>query len=116
MAVLPGNQNALISKKHIRLGLANNQLKAQKYIESKNLLKENFKNDKETLLNLATLYLNSNQIDKAKKTYEIIGENPADRVTSLNGISLAYHLDTNNKQALLISEKAKKLLKDKYKL
>lgn len=113
LAVIPGNQNALISKKHIRLGLANNQLKAQKYIESENILKENFtdfKNDKETLLNLANLYLNSNQIDKAKKTYEIIGENPADRITSLNGISLAYHLDTNNKQALLNSEKAKKLL------
>jgi tetratricopeptide (TPR) repeat protein len=113
LAVLPGNQNALISKKYIRLGLANDQLKAQKYMESENILTENltdFKNDKETLLNLANLYLVSNQTDKAKKTYEIIGENPADRITSLNGISLAYHLDADNKQALLTSEKAKKLL------
>ena len=109
LVILPKNQNALISRKYIRLGLANNKLNGQKYVEAEKVLKENFtdfKNDKETLLNLANLYLISNQIDKAKKTYEIIGENPLNTLTSLNGIALAYHIDSKNKQALLISEKA----------
>ena len=109
LVILPKNQNALISRKYIRLGLANNKLNEQKYVEAEKVLKENFtdfKNDKETLLNLANLYLISNQIDKAKKTYEIIGENPLNTLTSLNGIALAYHIDSKNKQALLISEKA----------
>jgi len=109
LVILPKNQNALISRKYIRLGLANNKLNGQKYVEAEKVLKENFtdfKNDKETLLNLANIYLISNQIDKAKKTYEIIGENPLNTLTSLNGIALAYHIDSKNKQALLISEKA----------
>ena len=109
LVILPKNQNALISRKYIRLGLANNKLNGQKYVEAEKVLKENFtdfKNDKETLLNLANLYLISNQIDKAKKTYEIIGGNPLNTLTSLNGIALAYHIDSKNKQALLISEKA----------
>jgi len=109
LVILPKNQNALISRKYIRLGLANNKLNGQKYVEAEKVLKENFtdfKNDKETLLNLANLYLISNQTDKAKKTYEIIGGNPLNTLTSLNGIALAYHIDSKNKQALLISEKA----------
>jgi len=113
LTILPGNQNALVSKKYMRLGLANDKLNTQEYVEAENILKENFsdfKNDKETLLNLANLYLISNQIDKAKKTYEIIGEDPANTLTSLNGIALAYHLDAKDKQALLTSEKGKNLL------
>ncbi|MCD8422690.1 tetratricopeptide repeat protein [Tenacibaculum finnmarkense] len=113
LIVLPNNQNALISKKYMRLGLANSKVTDQKYIEAENILKENFidfKKDKETLLNLANLYLISNQIDKAKKTYIIIGEDSASKLTSLNGISLANHLDGDDKQALIISKKAVSLL------
>lgn len=109
LEVLPGNANALVSKKYMRLGLANENVNNQKYKEAEEILKKNFinfKNDKETLLNLANLYLISNQTDKAKETYEIIGENPDDKLTALNGIALSFHIEGNDKEALKISEKS----------
>jgi hypothetical protein len=62
----------------MRLGLANKKTNNQNYEEAEAILLENFidfKNDKETLLNLANLYLISNQIEKAKDTYITIGKN-----------------------------------------
>tara|TARA_R110002049_G_scaffold183679_8_gene351686 strand:+ start:19915 stop:21984 length:2070 start_codon:yes stop_codon:yes gene_type:complete len=109
LAVLPGNPNALVSKKYMRLGLANKKVSNQEYDEAEVILKENFKsfeNDKETLLNLANLYLISNQTEKAKSTYEIIGKITGNELTALNGISLSYHLDGDDKTALKISNKA----------
>ena len=111
LAVSPGNPNALVSKKYMRLGLANKNVSNQKYDEAETILKENFKdfkNDKETLLNLANLYLISNQVEKAKNTYKIIGEIPGNKLISLNGISLSYHLGSDDKTALQISNKALK--------
>ncbi|CAM1333075.1 tetratricopeptide repeat protein [Tenacibaculum aestuariivivum] len=113
LIVLPNNQNALVSKKYMRLGLANSKVNNKNYTAAEKILKENFidfKKDKETLLNLANLYLISNQIDKAKETYIIIGEDSASKLTSLNGISLANHLDGDDKEALIISKKAVSLL------
>lgn len=115
LTVSPGNNNALVSKKYMRLGLSSSKVKTQEYRKAEALLKENlitFKNDKETLLNLANLYLISNQTDKAKETYKIIGENPADELTSLNGIALSYHLAEDDKTALKISQKSLKSIKD----
>ncbi|WP_233269920.1 tetratricopeptide repeat protein [Polaribacter sp. L3A8] len=109
LEVLPGTPNALVSKKYMRLGLASKKVTDQKYDEAETILKENFtsfKDDKETLLNLANLYLISNQTEKAKSTYEIIGKNPADKLTSLNGIALSYHLKEDDKTALSISKKS----------
>ena len=109
LSILPGNQNALVSKKYMRLGLANEKVINQKYIEAERILKENFtsfKDDKKTLLNLANLYLISKQIDKAIKTYEVIGENTENKLTALNGISLAHHLNGDDKTALSFSKKA----------
>ena len=113
LEVLPGNNNALVSKKYMRLGLANDKVNTQNYLAAEEILKENFidfKKDKETLLNLANLYLISNQTDKAKETYKILGEKPENKFTSLNGIALAYHLDANDKEALKISEQTVQLL------
>ncbi len=109
LIISPKNKNALVSRKYIKLGLANKKIQSTKYNEAEKLLKENltvFKNDKETLLNLANLYLISSQLEKARKTYEIIGENPENKLTSLNGIALLYHLNFNNKEALKVSQKA----------
>ncbi len=109
LTILPGNQNALVSKKYMRLGLANEKVSNQKYDEAERILKENFssfKEDKETLLNLANLYLISKQIDKAIKTYEVIGANLENKLTALNGISLAHHLNGDHKTALSFSKKA----------
>ena len=109
LTVSPGNQNALVSEKYMRLGLANEKVSNQKYNEAERILKENFssfKEDKETLLNLANLYLVSKQIDKAIKTYEVIGANLENKLTALNGISLAHHLNGDDKTALSFGKKA----------
>jgi len=109
LVVLPGNPNALVSKKYMRLGLANTKVTDQKYDEAETILKENFtsfKDDKETLLNLANLYLISKQIEKALKTYDVIGKIPGNKLGSLIGISLVHHLNSDDKTALIFSKKA----------
>lgn len=109
LEVLPGNPNALVSKKYMRLGLASTKVTDQKYDEAETILKENFtsfKDDKETLLNLANLYLISKQIDKALKTYDIIGKIPGNKIGSLIGISLVHHLDGDDKTALIVAKNA----------
>ena len=109
LIVLPGNKNALVSKKYMRLGLANKKIQTKEYELSEALLKENlktFNNDTETLVNLANLYLISDQIEKAKKTYETLGESSENKLISLNGVSLAQHLIGNNKKALNTSKSA----------
>ncbi len=105
----PGNQNAIVSKKYIQLGYAYQYQQNQNYEASKGLLKDNlslFENDKETLLNLANLYLISNDLDKAQRTYETIGENPINTALSLNGLALVHHLKGKEKKALDISKQA----------
>ena len=109
LVVLPGNKNALVSKKYMRLGLANKKIQTKEYEISEALLKENlktFNNDTETLVNLANLYLISDQIEKAKKTYKTLGESSENKLISLNGVSLAQHLIGNNKKALNTSKSA----------
>ena len=107
LVVLPGNQNALISKKYMRLGLANDKISNQKYDEAETILKQNFtsfKDDKDTMLNLANLYLISNQNNKAEEVYKALEKESI--LISLNGLSLVYHLNGNEKSALKLSEKA----------
>ncbi len=109
LEVSPGNPNALISKKYIHLGYANEYLQHQKYDQAEGLLKENlalFEDDKETLLNLANLYLISNQLEKANSTYETLGENKENKSISLNGLALVSHLNHKEKEALKISKSA----------
>ncbi|WP_181858175.1 lipopolysaccharide assembly protein LapB [Polaribacter sp. WD7] len=107
LTVIPDNPNALVSKKYMRLGLANLKIQTKEYQRSEELLLENlqtFTNDKETLQNLANLYLISEQIDKAKDTFEQLGENPKNKLTALNGIALTYHLKGDEKTALATSK------------
>jgi tetratricopeptide (TPR) repeat protein len=109
LAVLPGNPNALTSKKYMYLGYAYQKQQAEDYNGAEILLKENlllFNNDKETLLNLANLYLISNQYEKAKETYNLIAKNPADKIVALNGLALVSHLNGKEKDALEISKQA----------
>ena len=109
LKVSPGNPNALVSKKYMRLGLANSYVPDKKYNEAEVLLKENFvdfKDDKETLLNLANLYLISKQFNKAKDIYLKLGEQKENELTSLNGLSLVYHLKGKEKKALETSLEA----------
>lgn len=109
LEVSPGNPNALVSKKYMRLGLANSKVTDKEYNEAERILNENFtsfKNDKETLLNLANLYLISNQPEKAKEAYKTLGLDPKNKLISLNGIALAHHINGKEKLALATSELA----------
>ncbi|GAA4230898.1 tetratricopeptide repeat protein [Postechiella marina] len=114
LEVSPGNPNALTSKKYMYLGYAYQKQQEQKYDEAETFLKENlklFKNDKDTLLNLANLYLISNQLEKAKNTYNILKENPKNMLTALNGLALVSHLGGKEKDALNTSKTAYDSLK-----
>jgi thioredoxin-like negative regulator of GroEL len=107
LAASAKNPNALVSKKYMRLGLANEKINNQNYSAAEAILNENFldfKNDKETLLNLANLYLITKQTKKAKETYEILAiEN---ELIALNGLSLVAHINENDNKALTISSTA----------
>ncbi|TCP23292.1 tetratricopeptide repeat protein [Tenacibaculum skagerrakense] len=113
LVVSPGNNNALLSKKYIRFGLANNKIQTQDYKEAEDILLENlndFEDDTETLQNLANLYLISEQNNKAQQTFERIGKNPNAILISLNGISLTNHINEKDKEALNVSTKAMDLI------
>lgn len=109
LEVSPGNDNALISKKYMYLGYAYQKQQAQQYNEAEMLLKETlniFKNDKEALQNLANLYLITNRLEDAKTTYNLIAENPKNKLSALNGLALVAHLNGKEKDALNLSTRA----------
>ncbi len=109
LVVSPGNQNALTSKKYIYLGYAYQNQQQQNYVEAERLLKENltlFDNDKETLINLANLYLIIEAFDKAETIYKTIGNNETNKTIALNGLALVQHLKGKEKTALKISKEA----------
>lgn len=105
----PGNPNALTSKKYIYLGYAYQKQQTQNYKEAETLLKENlklFKNDKETLLNLANLYLIANRLEDAETTYNLLAKNEENSIIALNGLALVAHLNGKEKDALQLSKQA----------
>ncbi len=104
-----GNPNALISRKYIKLGYANQKINEKFYIEAESLLDEilvDFPNDNETLLNKANLYLITKNNFKAKATYHLIAKK--DPITALNGLSLVAHNQEKNAEALKLSQEALK--------
>jgi tetratricopeptide (TPR) repeat protein len=115
LEVLPGNPNALTSKKYIYLGYAYQNQQAQNYAKAEGLLIQNlelFNDDKDTLLNLANLYLISNELESAKATYNRIAEQPENKIIALNGLALVEHLNGKEKKALTISTEAYNSLTD----
>lgn len=107
LALSPGNSGALVSRKYIKLGYANDKVKEKKYNEAETFYNEiltDFPNDKETLLNKANLYLITKDIAKGKAIYGILAA--TDPVLALNGLSLIEHIDEKDAQALKTSEKA----------
>ncbi|WP_298343003.1 tetratricopeptide repeat protein [uncultured Algibacter sp.] len=109
LKVSPGNQNALTSKKYMYLGYAYQKQQAQNYDEAERLLKDNltlFKDDKDTLLNLANLYLIAGKLDNAESTYNTIAKTPENKTLALNGLALVNHLKGKDKAALNISKYA----------
>ncbi|WP_340200547.1 tetratricopeptide repeat protein [Ascidiimonas sp. W6] len=109
LAVIPGNKNALLSKKYIRLGYANQFSSNQQYDRALDILSENlidFPKDKETLLNIANIYLITKNIEKANSTYKALAINQTDSIIALNGMALAAHINNEDKKALDIAKKA----------
>ncbi|NNK81501.1 MAG: tetratricopeptide repeat protein [Flavobacteriaceae bacterium] len=111
LEVSPGNPNALTSKKYIYLGYAYQHQQKQNYIEAEALLTKNlelFGDDKDTLLNLANLYLITNQLESANTIYNRLAEQPKHNIVALNGLALVAHLNGKEKSALNISKQAYK--------
>jgi len=101
------NPNALISKKYMHLGLANQQLNNQEYTQAIETLEKNFNifpNDTDTYLNLANTYLISKNYAKAKGIYHKMAQKENLFFTAQNGLALVYHLEEQNKKALEISQ------------
>ena len=111
LEILPGNPNALISKKYIYLGYAYKNQQAQNYTKAEALLTKNlelFDDDKDTLLNLANLYLITNELENANTIYNRLAEQPENNIVALNGMALVAHLNGKEKSALNLSTKAYK--------
>ena len=103
------NPNAMVSKKYIRLGYANEFVQKQSYKEAIDLLNENlvdFPNDKETLLNKVNIYLMTKETENANEIYKQLATNPKDSLLALNGLALAAHIAEKDKEALEISNEA----------
>jgi len=111
LEVKPENKGAMTSKKYIRLGYAYRLSQEQEYEKSIKLLEANlieFTNDRETLLNMANVYLIVKQTDNANKAYRLMAVNASDSIVALNGMALAAHIDGNEKLALQLASQAKK--------
>lgn len=107
--VLPGNPNAMVSKKYIQLGYADKLTKEQKYPEAIAYLKNNlelFKDDKDSLKNLVNTYLISKDFENAKLIYEKLATSKKDSISSINGLALIAHFENKNKKALQLSDTA----------
>jgi len=110
--ISPANSGALVSRKYIKLGYANEKVNQKLYEEAETLYNEilvDFPEDKETLLNKANLYLITKNISKGKANYAVLAKNHP--ILALNGLSLIEHLDEKNKKALEISEEAMQKVK-----
>ncbi len=109
LVVQPGNASAMTSKKYIRLGQAYSLSQQQEYKAAVELLKANladFENDRQTLINLANIYILMKETDLASETYQTLATSPKDSLLALNGMALAAHIAGKNKLALQRSEKA----------
>lgn len=106
--VIPGNPNAMVSKKYIYLGMANQQVQNQKYDEAIATLLtdlELFPNDKDILLNLGNTYIIAKKYNDATETYNSMLQNSSLYFTAKNNLALIAHLQEKDKKALQISSK-----------
>ena len=109
LAIQKNNQNALISRKFIRLGYAFTLSQDLQYDKAIELLDENlidFPEDQNTLLNKANIYVITEKYDLAEDAYVRIAATKKDSVTSLIGLSLVYHKKKKDKDALKKAENA----------
>lgn len=101
LQLLPENENAKISRKFIRLGLANELIKKDQNEEAWSLYEDNlndFPNDKDTLLNMFTWCIINEDYEKGFEVTESI--NQFDANTAIINNSLLFHLKGQEKRAL----------------
>lgn len=111
LAVSPGNQNALVSRKYMRLGYAAGLVQQRMYNEALQYLDENladFPNDRDTLLNKANIYLIMKDRENAKAAYSQMAATATDSIVMLNGFALAEHVTMNDRKALKWAQEARK--------
>lgn len=111
LAVSAKNPNALVSKKYIRMGYANQFVQQEDYDSALYLLDENFEDfpkDKETLMNKVNIYLMTKDEKNATKIYQELAVTKKDSLFSLNGLSLVAHIAERDSEALSIAEQALK--------
>ncbi|MCB6231792.1 hypothetical protein LIS90_11085 [Flavobacterium psychrophilum] len=107
LGISSGNIGALVSRKYIKLGYANQMISEKKYANAESFYDEilvDFPNDKETLLNKANLYLITKNSKKGRESYDLLSS--LDPILALNGLSLVEHIAGKEKKALVISDKA----------
>lgn len=103
LQVKPSHPAALVSRKYIRLGWAHKLIGRQEYESGKELLLQNladFPKDRETLLNLAQVYLATQNNEQARKCYTDLMITKKDSITGLIGTSLVSHMERKEKEAL----------------
>ncbi|WP_411029945.1 tetratricopeptide repeat protein [Spongiimicrobium sp. 3-5] len=103
LTLQPGNASAKTSRKYTLLGKASELIAAQDYTAAKKLFQlifNDFPEDKDTLLNLANMYLITKDIKSAKAIYQRYAAATNDTITALNGIALAEHIMEKDKNAL----------------
>ncbi|WP_109302577.1 lipopolysaccharide assembly protein LapB [Aquimarina sp. AU474] len=111
LKIIPGNANALLSKKYIRLGYASILSQNKEYKRALELLDQNLKdfpNDKETLLNKANIFLLTNRYTEAEQSYLGFANNAKDSITAINGLALLAHKKYKDKKALQLARISKK--------
>ena len=105
LILLPGNPNALISRKYMRLGQAAQWVQEARYTEAADLIQQNFTdfpNDQDSWLNLINIHLMQADFKAAKEGYTQI-TNP---VTQQMGYALVSHKQGKSKKALAFAKEA----------
>lgn len=99
LAIDPNNNNALVSRKYIRLGQAAKEIQNQSYEKAHILWEENlsdFPLDLETLQAQANGYLLSNQLEQAKQVFSSMKNS----IVASMGLALVFYKDGDMKNAL----------------
>ena len=103
------NQGAIISKKYILLALADDARKVWNYDLSHFYLDQVFQlypDDKDGLLNRATIYLSDQKINSAKNTFQKLLDKDLAPIDALLGLSYTALLKDKKRQSLRYAEDA----------
>lgn len=113
--IQPNNKSVKISKKYIQLGYSSQLVIDNKFEKAIKLLENNlilFPHDNETILNLANVYIQLKKYDRALLFYDKLKENEKEIILRKLGYSLVHHLKKDEKQALVESNIALKLIQN----